>query len=167
MICDICKKEEAVISIEQVSDGFKKNIYLCKDCAAKFGFGVFSEKIDISIKNLFTNYELNKKLEQENSPACPCCGEKLLDIKFKQKIGCPACFSFFQNEIEEMLRKKKKDLRYTGIIPKAKNLFAEKKITSAELKLELRKAIDAEEYEKAAFLRDKLKDLEKKYESKT
>ncbi|WP_024467647.1 UvrB/UvrC motif-containing protein [Treponema pedis] len=167
MICDMCKKNEAAVSIEQISDGAKKNIYLCRDCAAKFGFGIFSEKMDISIKNIFNNYELNKKLEFENSPVCPHCGQKLLDIRFKQKIGCVNCFSAFKNEIAEILKQKKKDLRYTGVIQKSKVIGFENKRIAAELRQKLRKAIEAEEYEKAAFLRDELKALEKKYESET
>lgn len=169
MICDICKQNEALISVEQISDGVKKNMYLCNECAAKFGFAAFSENIDISVKNIFRKYEFNKQLEQQQqtSPVCPHCGQKLFDIRFKHKIGCANCFMTFQNEIAEILKQKKKDLQYTGAIQKAKVIGFEEKITAAGLKQALQKAIEAEEYERAALLRDELKALEQEYDGKS
>ena len=66
-----------------------------------------------------------------------------------------------------ILKQKKKDLQYTGAIQKAKVIGFEEKITAAGLKQALQKAVEAEEYERAALLRDELKALEQEYDGKS
>ena len=42
MLCDICKKNEAVIHIQEISAAGKKIINLCNECAEKHPHGVDS-----------------------------------------------------------------------------------------------------------------------------
>ncbi|WP_255810260.1 hypothetical protein [Treponema denticola] len=91
MICDICKLNEAAVSVEQVADGVTKNIYLCRSCSQRLGFGTFSENIDISITKLFNRSNLDNN-EIKASARCPHCGKILKDIELKHKIGCENCF---------------------------------------------------------------------------
>ncbi len=165
MICDICKKNQADISVEQVVDKKVKHLFLCRECAKKMGFEMFSENIDISITNLFNKYSkygTEKPPTEYNHIACPYCGRKLSDLKDSKKIGCPNCFLYFKSEILTALKKVKTDIRYTGKVQSSENKEFALQLSIAELKQRLQRALETEEYEQAAMLRDELKALEKK-----
>lgn len=164
MICDMCKLNEAKVSVEQVADGVTKNIYLCPACSQRLGFGMFSETIDISITKILGDKDND---DGRKSEQCPVCGLSFREIESKKMIGCPECSSFFKAEIMEILGKKKKNLNYSGFIAddsSPKNLFENN--NSEELLEELRKAVQIEDYERAAALRDEIKALDKKHDVK-
>ena len=164
MICDMCKLNEAKISVEQVADGVTKNIYLCPACSQRLGFGMFSKTIDISITKIL---EANDNDDGRKSEQCPVCGLSFREIESKKMIGCPECSSFFKAEIMEILGKKKKNLKYSGFITdeQSSETFFETH-SSEELHEELKKAVETEDYERAAALRDEIKALEKNHDIK-
>ncbi len=164
MICDMCKLNEAKISVEQVADGVTKNIYLCPACSQRLGFGMFSKTIDISITKIL---EANDNDDGRKSDQCPVCGLSFREIESKKMMGCPECFSFFKAEIMEILGKKKKNLKYSGFITdeQSSETFFETH-SSEELHEELKKAVETEDYERAAALRDEIKALEKNHDIK-
>ncbi|UTY33698.1 UvrB/UvrC motif-containing protein [Treponema putidum] len=165
MICDICKLNEAKVSVEQVTDVVTKHIYLCLSCSRRLGFGMFSENIDISITKLLENSDTSMS-EDKKYAQCPVCGQSLSDIKSKQKIGCAECFSFFRAEILEILGQKKKNLRYLGLLQGSSDNSFKEKNCCEELRQKLKEAVEIEDYETAAALRDELKALEKKNDLK-
>ncbi len=164
MICDMCKLNEAKISVEQVADGVTKNIYLCPACSQRLGCGMFSKTIDISITKIL---EANDNDDGRKSDQCPVCGLSFREIESKKMMGCPECFSFFKAEIMEILGKKKKNLKYSGFITdeQSSETFFETH-SSEELHEELKKAVETEDYERAAALRDEIKALEKNHDIK-
>lgn len=164
MICDMCKLNEAKISVEQVADGVTKNIYLCPACSQRLGFGMFSKTIDISITKIL---EANDNDDGRKSDQCPVCGLSFREIESKKMMGCPECFSFFKAEIMEILGKKKKNLKYSGFITdeQSSETFFETH-SSEELHEELKKTVETEDYERAAALRDEIKALEKNHDIK-
>ena len=164
MICDMCKLNEAKISVEQVADGVTKNIYLCPACSQRLGFGMFSKTIDISITKILGS---NDNDDGRKSEQCPVCGLSFREIESKKMIGCPKCCSFFKAEIMEILGKKKKNLKYSGFITdeQSSETFFETH-SSEELHEELKKAVETEDYERAAALRDEIKALEKNHDIK-
>ena len=164
MICDMCKLNEAKISVEQVADGVTKNIYLCPACSQRLGFGMFSKTIDISITKILGS---NDNDGGRKSDQCPVCGLSFREIESKKMMGCPECFSFFKAEIMEILGKKKKNLKYSGFITdeQSSETFFETH-SSEELHEELKKAVETEDYERAAALRDEIKALEKNHDIK-
>ena len=164
MICDMCKLNEAKVSVEQVADGVTKNIYLCPACSQRLGFGMFSETIDISITKILGDKDND---DGRKSEQCPVCGLSFREIESKKMIGCPECSSFFKAEIMEILGKKKKNLKYSGFITdeQSSETFFETH-SSEELHEELKKAVETEDYERAAALRDEIKALEKNHDIK-
>ena len=164
MICDMCKLNEAKVSVEQVADGVTKTIYLCPACSQRLGFGMFSETIDISITKILGDKDND---DGRKSEQCPVCGLSFREIESKKMIGCPECSSFFKAEIMEILGKKKKNLKYSGFITdeQSSETFFETH-SSEELHEELKKAVETEDYERAAALRDEIKALEKNHDIK-
>ena len=110
------------------------------------------------LPSFFTS--LNHELGSGESKRCPVCGSTFDDIARSGRIGCPQCYETFADELAATVNQLHGASKPQGRIPKR---FGEKQNREAEinsLKEEQKKAIEAQEFEKAAELRDKIKALE-------
>ncbi len=142
MKCNICNKEKKVYSITLIeSDGSKKEINICAECAEEEGIFIKQNKNPTYIKNI----------------VCPKCGYTLKRYIKTNKVGCEDCYTIFKSIIIEDILKKNPDYIYPGPVPPdTKGLV--KQIKKKQLKKLLDKAIENENYEEAARLRDLLSD---------
>ena len=90
---------------------------------------------------------------------CDKCGSTFNDIVRSGKIGCADCYSTFYDKLLPSLERLHGRTRHEGKIP---NGIVEVPDKSEKEKLqdELKQAVDEQNYEKAAELRDKIKALE-------
>lgn len=172
MLCQKCKKNNATIHYRENINGKVTEYSLCADCAAELERdGV------IKFENPFSNFmrddifdfasvlpsfftSLNHALGSGESKHCPVCGSTFSDIARTGHIGCPQCYETFADELAATVNQLHGASKPQGRIPKR---FGEKQNREAEinsLKEEQKKAIEAQEFEKAAELRDKIKALE-------
>ena len=110
------------------------------------------------LPSFFTS--LNHALGSGETKRCPVCGSTFSDIARTGHIGCPQCYETFADELAATVNQLHGTSKPQGRIPKR---FGEKQNREAEinaLKEEQKKAIEAQEFEKAAELRDKIKALE-------
>lgn len=152
MKCTRCNKNEATVFYKQYINGDVKEYALCADCAK-------AEELDISIPFAHLNLFGTSKVPVYEKKRCDLCGSLFDDIRKSGKVGCGKCYSVFENELKQTIA----SIHGTSLHQK-RDLQAEtKKPSEAEsLRAELKAAIDNEEYEKAAVLRDKIKELEGK-----
>ena len=172
MLCQKCKKNNATIHYRENINGKVTEYSLCADCAAELERdGV------IKFENPFSNFmrddifdfasvlpsfftSLNHALGSGETKRCPVCGSTFSDIARTGHIGCPQCYETFADELAATVNQLHGTSKPQGRIPKR---FGEKQNREAEinsLKEEQKKAIEAQEFEKAAELRDKIKALE-------
>ena len=156
MLCDNCKKNQAAVFMEQVSGGEKTELNLCYKCSLDISTPMFLNNI---LKGMFYNSNV---VEGNNVPtlSCTTCSLKLSEFKQTGKIGCSNCYQTFKREINSILRNIQWGIDHRGKIPKknAANLILKKEVK--RLRSDLNMAIDKEEYEEAARLRDKIKAIE-------
>lgn len=163
MMCDQCGLRQATIYLTKVLNGDKTELHLCKECAEK-GNGEFFK--DMSLINILANLA-NAQPKQPAAPPVVCanCGFTLERFRREGRLGCEQCYRQFATDLTPMMRKIHGSLQHTGkrpdavAIPKAPQ---EKKKPGRleELKLQLKQAVKAEEYERAAGLRDEIRALE-------
>lgn len=163
MICDMCRRNEAMVYVEQTSRLGIKKINLCQECAASCGISPGNQEIDRQIGSLFKQMQ-QFKLEQalKSDSACPVCGQLRSEFLATGKLGCPECYSIFKSEIEKYLSKRKITVRYTGSMPRRLANFRSVLTDRAIIREKLDAAVKSEDYEKAAFYRDYLHAIEKK-----
>ncbi len=77
-------------------------------------------------------------------------------------MGCSECYRTFNKKLLPLLRRLHGSVQHTGKAPLQKVGVGKKGKEIMELRRELQKVIEKEEYEKAAVIRDKIKKLEKK-----
>ncbi len=157
MKCDACGEKPAVIFVQQVSRENTVELHLCEACAAKRGLSTTGNKIDISLGGLFTNILDGDSTETVSKKSCPVCLSTLNLIRRQKKAGCAECYRFFRTEILSVLRAEGIEMHYTGALPHRPDNFRSVAVDREMLKRELQRAIDTEDYELAAYYRDRLR----------
>jgi protein arginine kinase activator len=84
------------------------------------------------------------------------------DIRQTGKLGCSECYKVFEQELEPTLRRIHGNSQHIGKIPSrgGEKVLLRKQMDN--LKTQLQEAVNREEYEKAAGIRDNIKDMENK-----
>lgn len=171
MLCQSCGKKEATFHYTSHENGKVTELHLCHDCAAEKGF------LDDSFKNFnpFAFLENNENmfgellggmLGSQNSGSlkeaavCPFCGMRLREFMHGGKAGCAKCYTTFKDAIAPTLKKLHGNTAHTGKFPKGHAEFHAKKARKAELEELLKRAIETQEYEKAATYRDAIRALD-------
>ena len=163
MLCENCNKRTATVHVTKIVNGQKTEIRLCEQCAKE------SEDILIetpfNINNFLTGIldsiqDSPIKVDYIKTTKCDNCG--MAYGKFKQigRLGCSQCYGAFEEKLPSLIKRIQGHEVHVGKIPKCagKNIRMKKEIE--KLKNELKKCIKTEEFEKAALLRDKIRELE-------
>ncbi len=160
MKCDICGEREAVLFVQQVSESASIEVHLCAECAKERGLSASGDKVELSLGSLVSELFGGQNSSEKQKRVCPCCGTDVEDVKKSRKAGCPECYTAFRQEISAVFREAGIEAPYTGTLPKRLAGFRSVLTDRMELQVKLEKAVCAEEYEKAAVYRDRLKALE-------
>lgn len=169
MICQLCGKKEATIHLTKIVNGVKKELEICEDCAKGMeGFNVSTDMnfgAPFSIQNVinglmdYLSGAPQVGLRQEIQ--CPNCKTTYSDFKNSGLLGCSNCYKTFSETLMPMIKRVQGNVEHVGKVPKksGKELVEKRKLI--KLKEELNKSILSEEYEKAALLRDEIRDIQK------
>lgn len=178
MLCEICKRNEATFFIKEVILGETKTHSLCENCAKRYKETILPSNMQIekliesliSFANDDNEKEETKKItKKQKDKKCPKCLSTYEEVILSKVAGCPYCYKTFKKDIEELINKVSKDISYNGKKPdsilkpkKIKETKEEKLDKLREYKKELNHAIEIEDYEKAAKLRDMIYEIENK-----
>jgi protein arginine kinase activator len=102
------------------------------------------------------------KTKTESKLKCPKCGLTYEDFKKVGRLGCGECYTAFRDALLPLLKRIHGSNQHCGKSPKKAAKVVKAKNELLELKDKLQKAIQREEFEEAAKLRDKIRELEKK-----
>lgn len=167
MYCDECKSRPAAMTITEMFDGKQVQLHLCPECAAQKGVGFFNlggTSLPKLLGSFFGFGPIHVGQVQQpvvTSKSCPNCHISLNVIGQQGKLGCSQCYEVFREQLEPTLRRIHGNTVHTGKIPKrgASKVKLQREID--HLKAQLQSAVSNEQYEKAAELRDKIKNLGK------
>lgn len=170
MKCSVCKNNNAVIHIREYTDIGVRKINLCLECALKRGLNAAVDNIDLlladiikKVLNISSNNNKSGKRSAKSSVSliCPSCGTTLHDFSKELKVGCPVCYTVFEKIIDLVIYNNNNSLSYLGGLPEDIKKVTLQRSKLRNLKLELKKSLDLEEYMKAAVIRDKINKLKK------
>ena len=165
MICEICKKNPAKIHVTQVRDGNKTTIHICSECAHEKGVAGPAINTAFSIEQVLG--EFAKISPGEDSTAaekriCTACGITFNAFKESGRLGCAVCYDSFTDELFPLLMKVQKDIRHTGKVTHQGNVKLNLKRVITDMRKQLKIAVDEENFEEAARLRDQIRTEERK-----
>ena len=164
MLCQQCQKKVANVHFTQIINGKKVEMYLCEQCANEKGQLGFSPQINLG-DFLWGFPGLGggsgfAQVEQPKEVRCDACGMSFEDFRKTGKMGCGNCYSVFREKLSPILRRIHGNIEHMGKVPEKVSNCLKTTDELKRLKVELTAAIGQEEYEKAAELRDRIRDLE-------
>jgi protein arginine kinase activator len=160
MICEICGKDNARIRIRQIIGSECREMKICEDCAR--GRGIIGARDGITEDAAWFLHGLFENIPEKTVGVrgCPVCGTRLRDIRSSRRVGCSACYEIFSREIRKIFHLKESDRPYRGKLPKKILSYKSFFIDRENLKIQLESALEKEDYERAALLRDKISGLD-------
>jgi len=157
MLCCICKEKEATVHLTQITGDKMQKSDLCEECAKTKGI---TDPTGFSLADLLLGLGASQEIEQAGGGAelkCPRCGFTQADFKKAGRLGCSDCYVTFAEALEGLLKTMHKGTRHMGKVPEAlrrsRDLFD--RLTSLESSLS--KAVEDEDFERAAQLRDEIR----------
>ena len=159
MKCDQCNKP-AVVHEVVLKNGVNKEVHLCEDHAAQQGMAA---QVQQPINQLLTQFVMAKsaKKVKVNTPRCEACGMSFAKFRQTGVVGCPACYSAFGKSLEQLIRRAQNGAtHHVGKRPLHDGSGLDRQLEIERISRELDHAVAAEQYERAAKLRDQLRHLE-------
>ena len=160
MLCQNCGKYEATTHVKRIINGETAEAHLCTDCANALGytdvFGGFTNTFSDFLGSFFGEPTVGAL--SSRTVRCEKCGSTFNDIVNSGKIGCADCYRSFYDKLLPSLQRIHGKTRHEGKTPKAVKVetdSTESKIS--RLEKELKDAVERQDFEKAARIRDEIK----------
>jgi len=164
MQCQICKKKAATIHLTEIHEGVRMEMHLCEQCAVEQGIAA---KTQISINELLSGLLAAQPADDElfgpseHQTKCPNCGFTLDQFRKQGVLGCPHDYEIFEKTLLPLIEKAQDGkTTHCGKVPAKTPRDTKKDMERASLREQLKAAVQKENYELAAKLRDKLDQLE-------
>ncbi len=159
MLCEKCGKFNATTHIRRVVNGVVTEQNLCGYCAAEQGIGdMGSNSLAQMLASMLGSGTM---LGSKSQTHCDCCGSTFSDVAESGKVGCPECYKTFYNELLPYLKRVHGSTKHIGKIPNHAPLTIRPQVDTVEsLRLQLNQLVREENYEQAAIVRDKIRELE-------
>ncbi len=164
MVCDICGKNAATVHLTEIIDEQMNELHLCEDCA-RTKSSAMEQQFGLSeLLAGMADFEKPDKDEEIVTAKCPSCGLTYADFKKIGRLGCGECYNIFRKYLAPLLKRIHGSSQHVGKSPlkaKAKPAggVSKKKADLQELKAQLQKLIEKEDFEEAARLRDQIKKI--------
>ena len=159
MQCSNCKEKPATVHLTQIVGDKMQQLDLCEDCAKAKGV---NDPGGFALADLMLGLGASQEMEQSSGGVeikCPRCGFTQADFKKSGRLGCPECYKTFAEGLEGLLKTMHKGTRHAGKVPEALRESREQSDRLKMLQKKLAKAIDDENFEQAACLRDEIKQI--------
>lgn len=160
MICQKCHKNEATVHIKNNINGKVSEAMLCHSCAEKENLTSFFK---LPSDNLFSGFFSDSVFGSEpkiDLRKCSLCGSSARDLAATGKAGCAKCYDTFANELSKIIYGIHGNALHTGSHPETYQKTIELNTQIEKLKREQETAISEQNYEKAAELRDRIRELQ-------
>ena len=165
MQCNICGNKKATVHLTEIVDEQISELHLCEDCAREKSVQMEQQFGLADLLAGLTDFGKQAKDVEKVKLKCSNCGLTYDDFRKFGRLGCSECYSSFREYLGALLKKIHGSSQHLGKNPKTMALVDKEKIEDLqELRNQLHRAIEAENFEEAARLRDKIHQLEKRGE---
>ena len=164
MICQECGKKPATLHFTKIVNGEKTEFHICESCAREKGEGIPGTANGFSIHSLLSgllDFEPAAGVKPQ-TPRCDACGLTYAQFSKMGRFGCSECYSKFGDKLDPILKRVHGNTVHVGKVPKRTGGQIQMKREIEQLRRDLHDRIEREEFENAAKLRDRIRELERK-----
>jgi len=164
MSCEQCREREAVIHLTQIVNEQVTTLHLCERCAAEKGVESpgAAPKTPLGTFLAAMGQELPEAPAPRTGDTCPRCGGSLQDFRESGRLGCSDCYRSFEVPLRDLLRRLHGSTHHMGerYAESGGSTAPSERHRATELREQLRVAVETENFELAAELRDRLRVME-------
>ena len=165
MVCDACKQQQATVHLTEIVNDQMTELHLCEACANQKGAQVESHfglaDLLSGLAEMGKPQETREEHEDTAAKTCPSCGMTYEDFRKVGRLGCAECYGTFKRNLASLLKRIHGSPHHLGKTPASLVKPQKAKTELAELKQQLEQAIEREEFEKAAQVRDQIREMER------
>jgi len=163
MQCQICGKRPAVVHFTEIVNNKKSDHHVCEKCAEERGYHVPLLKSKFSVGDLLAGMADQTGQGEEAKVGrvqCPRCNLVYSEFKESGRLGCSECYSTFRSQLRPLLRRIHGSTKHVGKSPARDSERVAVRREIQRLHEDLQRAIEREEFETAAALRDQIRAIE-------
>jgi protein arginine kinase activator len=161
MVCDGCKERDAVVHLTQIVESAVTQLHLCEKCAAERGVETTVATPKHPLGDFLQAVQQQMTSVKTDAGRCTFCSSTLKDFRSSGRLGCAYCYKAFESSLRELLRRVHGNSKHAGRRYDAPQTQVVEEVTIlGELRDRLRRAVESEQFELAADLRDRIKVLE-------
>ncbi len=171
MLCQNCGQRPATTHIKQLVNGQLTEAHLCAHCAQKQGYGGILGDWG-GFGSLLGG--LLGEAPAQQVKRCPGCGASFGEISQSGQLGCAQCYQTFRAQLLPVIQRVHGAAQHRGKSPGGSALRVADRHTQLaassrqrelspveEKRRQLKEAVEAQNFEQAAVLRDEIKEMEK------
>ncbi|RJE83017.1 hypothetical protein D3P07_25640 [Paenibacillus sp. 1011MAR3C5] len=168
MFCQECGKRPATLHFTKIVNGEKTEFHICESCAREKGEGIPGAPNSFSIHSLLSgllDFNSPSATAPQSAPQtvrCEECGLTYAQFSKIGRFGCSSCYSAFADRLDPLLKRVHSSTTHSGKIPKRSGGQIQCKREIEQLRKDMQTYIEQEEFENAAELRDRIRELERK-----
>lgn len=165
MLCNKCKSKEANTHVKSVVNGEYTEYMLCSDCAKEMGYANLWNEMQSDFGSMLGSFFGNALPARSQTTRCQKCGSSYHEIASSGKVGCANCYEVFLTEMMPSIRRIHGNTTHCGkrpsVVETPENIQSNNtENILADLKAQLKDAVNKQNFELAATLRDKIKEME-------
>ncbi len=160
-LCERCKKAQATYHLTEIdTDGERSQRHLCERCALEEGLVQVHKPV--AATEFLEQFVSGAKSSARGDLVCPDCGISYVEFRNQGQLGCPRDYDVFKEVLHPLIQREHNGgTHHVGKSPRDVAAGRETEQEIRKLKRQLDEAVAAEDYERAARLRDRLRELER------
>ncbi len=159
MECQDCGLRDGKLQVTTIVDGEMKTLQLCSECAAKRG--VPEELQTAPLADFLAQLSPDQPGTEEQREPCPYCGLTEGDFRVTGRLGCSQCYAHFEPQLRALLRRIHGAPQHVGKLYMSAGSEAGDRVAKlSAMRRRLSRAIETEDFELAAELRDRIHEAE-------
>lgn len=155
MKCEACSKKHATVHLTEIIGNNKKERHLCEECAQNETHSLTKMPSPSDILTSLINH-VAPEIGEMSKIVCPVCNLSYLEFRSHGRLGCPMDYTTFEKGLIPLLEKMHGSSQHVGKVSPTAGKEIMKKNKLIQLKKDLNKAVEREDYETAAMVRDKI-----------
>lgn len=162
--CEQCGKRPSSVHLTQIVDGEVTTLHLCEVCAEDKGVQTGASVGDLPLAGLLGGVGKDAAaalVAGVDAGQCEACGAGLKEFRETGRLGCARCYDTFESQLRDLLRRVHGSSHHAGeVYMSPATADDDRPQQLAHLREQLQRAVDAENFELAAELRDRIRAIE-------
>ena len=162
MLCEECHKNPATVVITVLAGNETTTRHLCPECMEKMEKSIATGDMSSFLSALLS---VLSREPREEALRCSACGLSYAEFQNTGKLGCAHCYVDFAKQLKPLLVRVHGRSQHAGRVPRSREDQRKLEQCLSALRTRMEQAVNAENFEEAASLRDEIRALVEKQQA--